>query len=116
MTSQFLFQSVPNTAYFKLIDYWFVFSLNVFIVSFVFHTVVGSLAGRTTTVDNQIGNMSGSWKSQTSGSNPQLARVVNNVGKIAFFLLIVIFNVSFWAVAMYEANKNNELFGKCRYA
>jgi hypothetical protein len=41
-----MFQSLPKTAYFKMIDIWFMFSLNVFIVSFVFHTFVGYLQAR----------------------------------------------------------------------
>merc|ERR1711860_18226 len=39
-------QSLPKTAYFKLIDFWFLFSLNVFILTFMFHTFVGYLHGR----------------------------------------------------------------------
>ena len=36
-------QNLPKTSYYKLIDYWLMFTLNILVITFVIHTVSGLL-------------------------------------------------------------------------
>ena len=45
-------ESLPKTAYFKLIDFWFLFSLNIFILTFMYHVFVGYLLSKSKAEDD----------------------------------------------------------------
>ena len=44
-------ESLPKTAYFKLIDFWFLFSLNIFILTFMYHVFVGYMLSKSKAED-----------------------------------------------------------------
>ena len=73
-----LFQSLPKTAYFKLIDFWFLFSLNVFILTFMFHTFVGYLHGRLNAQDEDGKKRSSNFSNKMQGLISMMSRKKNS--------------------------------------
>ena len=79
---------MPKTSYYKMIDYWLIFCLNILIVTFTFHTAIGyALEGNNGEV----------------GSKERLKREVkakrlNGIGKVVVLGAIITFNLAFFAV------------------
>lgn len=117
---------VPKTSYYKMIDLWFLFLLVLVVLTIVFHTAITfilgpdnphySLNARTNNarlfkhreVDNES---TGTNNSASRGrnleaeyddyeENVELAKKTNLVGMIVFIIIIVVFNIVFWVMAL----------------
>lgn len=93
-----IFQGLPKTSYFKLIDIWLVFTLLVLIIIFGMHTLIGALQ------DNTKVSVNTAWSDDATRSG--WAVIVNKYGTIGIGLLILSFNAVFWSwvVVAYTAD------------
>ncbi|TRY80611.1 hypothetical protein TCAL_07783, partial [Tigriopus californicus] len=82
---------LPKTAYFKIIDVWFLFILHVLVLIFFCHTLIGA-------VDENVANCIHPLSSWTQ--KPGMKARLNWMAKIGVFTLIVLFNVCFWSFAL----------------
>merc|ERR1719225_1639919 len=79
-------EMIPKTSYFKMIDYFLLYSLNVIILVMVYHTY------------------------QAAHIAEEDARRINKQGQIFFVIAFLLFQIVFWAVALAEflSEKNIE--------
>ena len=47
-----IFKTLPATPYFKMIDIWLFFSMNLMVLSLIFHTYLENIVGKET--DKQV--------------------------------------------------------------
>ncbi len=116
-------QHLPNTYYFKLIDYWLAFCLNILILLMAFHTYLasfhhklemGALKPKNDCSDKRGSNNKISNKREASSSvstSHDLYRtskdleVVNRRGMVAIGAIILGVNATFWVIAVSEYTK-----------
>ncbi|TRY75302.1 hypothetical protein TCAL_15664 [Tigriopus californicus] len=116
-------QNLPKTAYYKLIDYWLMFILNILASMMLFHTFLQFTIKR----DNQSQSFLSRLFRQPESRNKTIqtshpgkryvgyddnimrdAQKTNQLGKTLFLLVILIFNLIFWIVALGEYVKSAE--------
>lgn len=86
--SCFVPQNLPKTSYYKMIDYWLIFCLNILIVTFTFHTAIGyALEGNK----EDEGSKEGLQREAR-------ARRLNRIGKVVVLGAIIAFNLVFFTV------------------
>ena len=115
-----IFQNLPKTAYYKFIDYWLMFSMQMLVITMGIHTYVAHCCfmannqifslfsnPRPKTVfvagkGNRIMTTALGAKSSNDGDPLAHAKWVNNAGKLAMLALVLIFNAIFWTLALNE--------------
>ena len=119
-------QQLPKTSYYKLIDYWLMFILNILACMMGFHTYLQFSIKRD---KDQLflGHLMPPFKSEQQHqarpietSHPgkrwvgfddgvlKNAKKINKFGKFLFLVVCVIFNVAFWSIALSEYVKSAE--------
>ena len=95
------FQDLPKTAYLKLIDVWLLFTLVFLVAIMAFHTYLCRVILKEPKEQIRSGHPSGRNNHQkTAVEVRERAAGANFVGKMAFALTLVAFNVTYWAVAI----------------
>lgn len=106
-----MFQTLPKTSYYKMIDTWLMFTLLIQVAIFGLHTVVGCIINRSkkkekekekTNQAHPIGKRA--WPQSEAVKTMNLASSVNGMGKILIVVLILVFNCTFWYTALAEYN------------
>ncbi|XP_059081415.1 uncharacterized protein LOC131879190 [Tigriopus californicus] len=116
-------ESLPKTSYYKLIDWWLLFSMNALVFTMAFHTGIAHLCYLAKQEASpeliQSGYRTKSAFPLPTKTNAKVnpffkngnfrhslyykrALKVNLWGKIGFVLLVLIFNTSFWIAALQE--------------
>ncbi|XP_059086853.1 uncharacterized protein LOC131883401 isoform X1 [Tigriopus californicus] len=115
---------VPVTSYFKLIDVWLLFCVVVIVIVIVFHTILAALftgSGprkgdnlNSKSAFQRIRTPSGSLTTDTqglretfSGDDSPVGRIANWTGMIIVLVIIIIFNIVFWVIALKEFNMDS---------
>lgn len=145
----FFIQSLPKTAYYKLIDTWLLVSLNILVVTMLFHTFLAHVVAKSTKKPIRLFSAKsvfrGGYRNKTASTssteaittvdvrgpgpdtegatyNPRpktamsnygklkenggdvlaAARRVNDIGKVIYVVLYIMFNIVFWSVAITE--------------
>ena len=113
-----------------MIDWWLLYSLNILAVSMGFHTYVAHILtqGKPLSIrsaeclickikscvitrkkkDDQVISFLGPNKNEDENNFLLQAKKINNIGKILFVFLTLLFNVVFWAIAAYEFSRPAE--------
>ena len=129
-----MMQDIPETSYFKLIDYWLLFSLNMLALAMAFHTGLAFYIRRSRERKQEEEDDSKQKKKNTNVVVPlalaeakediswteeeeirnsssyknaatlKTAKMINNVGFGMFVLMILGFNAWFW-LAGFKANQ-----------
>lgn len=123
IVEHYFFQNLPKTSYYKLIDWWLLFSLNALVFTMTFHTGIAHLCylakqeASPELIQNGYRSKSAfpfpTKKSTKVNSCSQMenfrhnhyykrALKVNLCAKIGFILLVLIFNTIFWVIALRE--------------
>lgn len=124
----YIYQKIPETSYFKLIDYWFLFSLSFMALSMGFHTGLAfylrkkrnsgqtSEKGYCACSKNKVVPLAFQEKkaeAAAAGGRGSLAtdlktaEAINSVGLAVFVVLFATFNTWFW-VRGFQANQLEE--------
>lgn len=112
------FQNLPKTAYYKFIDYWLMFSMQMLVITMGIHTYVAHCCFMANNQKFSIfsnpkpktGFVAGKKNKITAVAGPFLAdsdplahaKWVNNAGKLALLFVVMIFNAIFWTLALNE--------------
>ena len=107
------FQGLPKTSYYKLIDWWFLISFNILVLTLAFHTYLSYIVSKAT--KEQFFKLTGVTKVHASPDNKiayddqhirenlmKNAIILNTLGKVTFIILLVLFNTVFWYIAFME--------------
>ena len=78
--------SLPKTSYYKLIDYWLLYCLLTLIITFLFHTLIGSACDGCKVFGRETG--------------VRVGKILNDAGKVVVLAFMIFVNISFWAVAI----------------
>ncbi|XP_059081996.1 gamma-aminobutyric acid receptor subunit beta-2-like [Tigriopus californicus] len=120
--------SLPKTSYYKLIDWWLLFSLNALVLTMCFHTGIAHLCYKAKRAASPALIIKGYRSKSASNliSPPKVNSLVNSGfpnedfrrhfyyrrahrvnfwGKVAFVALILTFNVAFWYSALTEYSR-----------
>ena len=118
------FQGLPKTSYYKLIDYWLMFILNILAFMMLYHTYlqytikqdkdkmfIGHLLPPHHKSDAQTQKQQQqppNWVDDEAHKEEVLKNgaKVNKFGKFLILAIILIFNTVFWAVALSEYMKS----------
>lgn len=104
----FFRQNLPKAAYFKLIDWWMLFTLSIMALLIMIHTY---LARATDTIVTPVSPQEHGqpWARKETGHNnskyDKEAKKINRVGISIVVAIILIFNIGFWAVAIKEHSR-----------
>ena len=79
---------MPKTSYYKMIDYWLIFCLNILIVTFTFHTAIGYA--------HESNKMEDGGKERLR--REAKAKKLNRIGKVVVLGAIMAFNLVFFTV------------------
>jgi len=115
---------VPKTAYYKMIDYWLLYSFNIIIIIMIVHTIMDKFIPRDKktaiainprirrkkkaddAADNEADNDEASDKIDLFGENPDWepgwvkAYKINAAGQIGNLVVFLLFNIVFWSIAL----------------
>merc|ERR1711902_476234 len=124
---------VPNTAYYKMIDYWLLYSFNILIIIMVIHTIMDSSVTRDTVTGyaynprlhrkrsaNDDKEEEGEGEEDEGlidmfGDNPGWdkgwvkAYKINVMGQVLNVVVFIMFNIIFWSVALNHYYSDIEL-------
>jgi len=120
---------VPKTAYYKMIDYWLLYSLNIIIFIMMVHTfmdtyiprdrktgmAINPRLKRKKNVDDDADDSDKSNKIDLFGDNPDWepgwvqAYRVNAAGQIGNLVIFLLFNIVFWSIALSHYFKEVDL-------
>lgn len=120
-------QSLPKTSYYKLIDYWLMFTLNILAFMMLFHTYlqfsikrdkdevfIGHLLPPHRPPPHHRPNSKADLEKPGKGyvgfddDILKNAVKVNKFGKVLFLIIVISFNVGFWLIALSEYVKSAE--------
>lgn len=123
-TINFFVQSqVPSTAYNKLVDVWLLFCVIMIVLAIIFHTVIALVFGQNAQIAprethgggagfKRIRTPSGSLENEKSTEDEDQgfgAAKIANFGALGLWLLILfIFNIAFWVIALTDYNKSSD--------
>ena len=94
-------QGLPITAYYKLIDWWLFALFNILALTFIFHTYLAYVVSN---------GEKGSQNGVTNGSIMKQAKFLNTFANLTFIILLVLFNLVFWIVALSEHFRPSEYY------
>ena len=106
----FKFQGLPKTSYYKLIDWWFLVSFNILVLTLGFHTYLSYIVSKATKepfFKIRSNTKVCPFNNRTEDDDQLIIRehltkhavFINNFAKVAFLILLVTFNVLFWTTA-----------------
>lgn len=112
----FVLQGLPKTSYYKLIDWWLLFSLNMLVLTMALHTYVAHCCFRAKNEKPVYFNFKRVYPRSESKDDqtkklPDLdgdedilkhPKQVNRLGKLALLCVVLLFNSIFWTVALNE--------------
>ena len=112
----FILQDLPITSYYKLIDWWFLVCFNLLVITLGFHTylayVMNKSKNQPITQDNikkvQPINDADNENQFISKQLLKHAEWLNMLAKIGFIVFLVIFNLIFWMIALFEHFKSSD--------
>eukprot|EP00094_Tigriopus_californicus_P006421 TCALIF_06184-PA protein Name:"Similar to GLRB Glycine receptor subunit beta (Homo sapiens)" AED:0.20 eAED:0.20 QI:0/1/0.66/1/1/1/6/0/430 len=107
---------LPKTSYYKLIDWWLLFSLNMLVLTMALHTYVAHCCFRAKNEKPIYFNLKRVYPRSESRDDqtkklPDLdgeedvlkhPKTVNRLGKLALLCVVLLFNGIFWTVALNE--------------
>ena len=110
------FQNLPATSYYKLIDWWLLFCFIVLVVILQFHTYLAYLISKAKTEPKIEKNVTQVQPFDADKNEDHLvtrksfkqAAWLNKVGKMIFIIVLILFNLLFWTVALIEHFKATE--------
>merc|ERR1719219_937416 len=122
---------VPKTSYFKMIDYFLLYSFNIIIVIMIYHTYQASRIAEDFEPNEEDKQMEKIKRLAEDRGTPNdktklwdqffeeegepvdalaEAKRVNTQGQIAFVIAFLLFQTVFWAVALAEFNSEKDIF------
>ena len=109
-------QALPNTSYFKLVDWWLTFCLIILAVTLGFHTYLAYLINNQKNNQNNEVNVTkvepfNDNRNENHLTSQKLMNHVawlNKLGNIIFITFLILFNILFWTVALIEHFKSSE--------
>ena len=112
----FILQDLPITSYYKLIDWWFLVCFNLLVITLGFHTYLAYVMNKSKnppiTEDNikkvQPINDADNENQFISKQLLKHAEWLNMLAKIGFIVFLVIFNLIFWMIALFEHFKSSD--------
>ena len=103
---------MPKTSYYKLIDWWLTVALNSLVLTMGFHTYLANLVSKSKKKHLELTSNSRIFNPRSSGKVENVANVDmdylktarrrNEAAKIIFAILIILFNIFFWYLAISE--------------
>ena len=115
----YMLQNLPKTAYYKFIDYWLMFSMQMLVITMAIHTYVAhccfmaknqkfSLFSNPKPKPIFVANKANNNKivpaaiSDVPADPLSHAKWVNNAGKLVLIIVVMMFNAIFWTLALNE--------------
>ena len=107
---------MPATSYYKLIDWWLLFCFIVLVLILQFHTYLAYLMSKAKTEPKIGKNVTKVEPFDVDKNEDHLASQqsyifaarLNMAGKMIFLIVIILFNLLFWTVALIEHFKTTE--------
>jgi len=119
---------VPKTAYYKMIDFWLLYSFNIVIIIMIVHTIIDNYLPRDKRTQHAFNPRlkkpnhdiedDKEDKIDLFGDNPQWeegwvkAYRINALGQILNIVIFLLFNVVFWTIALRHSNMDSKEFIK----